>query len=102
MPDKQFKERCEQLTAVIKNTGRSDIFKRVCIKEMVYIYNTLAGNIIYKYRHTSGTLGIQYRPTSIYAEHMKTVVPSYISGLTIRRLASPNMVRHVRDVRARI
>jgi hypothetical protein len=99
MTDQQFKERCEDLKTVIFGIREKGIFKGTWLKGTWYVYNTISNNIIYKHRHMGRVMGIQYRPTSIYAEVMKTIVPT---SYPIRRLASPNMVRHVRDVRARI
>lgn len=103
MTKREYHLRSSALRRVIRSSNAAvstEPFTRVDLNGTVYIYNTLSRNIIYKYRVTGNGVGIQYRATSIYRPVLERIIPIHFGE--IRRLASPNMRRHVRDVRARI
>lgn len=104
MTTQKFNKQCDELREVIINGRRrssgTDHFKVAYLNRTRYIYNTVAHNIIYKERvGRSGQIGVQYRPTSIYAEVMRAAAVQ-IPGSRVT--ASPNMRRHVRDVQLQI
>jgi hypothetical protein len=105
MTQLQYKQRSGELRGIVHNRRTfSDNFAKVHLDGTDYIYNKNSHNIIFKYRLGNGgnVLGIQYRATSIYRPLLETLEPTYnnVSHSAVRRVASPNMRKHVRDVRA--
>lgn len=102
MIKQEYKTRCGQLRRVIRDsrTTQAGPFRKTTLHGMTYIYNALSRNVIYKYRlGSNGNMGAQYRPTSLYRPVLERITQD---NAPARIVASPNMVRHVRDVRSAI
>ena len=100
---KRYKLRCGQLRACLAGPNRREVdqgpFKIVRLHGSMYVYNTIAGNVIMKWRTSHNVIGIQYRATSHYRHILERPDLRSYSPYRPRITSSTQLSRHLGDVR---